>query len=56
MSLLIILLVMRENGMFVPAWAMWIAWTLLVIAVLGELIKWTAFRLQNAQTEGSENE
>lgn len=43
MGLLIILLVMRENGMFVPAWAMQIAWALLVIAALGELIKWIEF-------------
>ena len=49
MSLLIILLVMRENGMFVPAWAMWIAWALLVIPVLRELIKWFALGLKDAK-------
>ena len=49
MSLLIILLVMQENGMFVPVWAMWIAWALLVIPVLRELIKWFALGLQDAE-------
>lgn len=49
MSLLIILLVMQENGMFVPAWAMCIAWALLVIPVLRELIKWFALGVQDAE-------
>lgn len=49
MSLLIILLVMQENGMFVPAWAMGIAWALLVIPVLRELIKWFALGLKDAE-------
>ena len=53
MGLLIILFVMQENGMFVPAWAMWIAWALLVIAVLGNLIKWFALELQDAKKGGT---
>lgn len=52
MGLLIILLVMRENGMFVPAWAMWIAWALLVIAVSRKLIEWFALGLQDAKKGG----
>ena len=30
MNLLIILLVMEQNGMYIPAWAMGLAWVMLV--------------------------
>ena len=39
MSLLIILLVMEQNGMYIPAWAMGIAWVMLVFSVLAVIAK-----------------
>lgn len=38
MSLLIILMVMEQNVMYIPAWAMGIAWALLVISVLNMIL------------------
>lgn len=38
MSLLIILMVMEQNGMYIPAWAMGIARALLVISVLNAIL------------------
>ena len=38
MSLLIILVVMEQNGMYIPAWAMWIAWALLVNSALNMIL------------------
>ena len=40
MNLLIILLVLERNGMYIPAWAMGLAWVMLVfsgLAVLGKV-------------------
>ena len=39
MSLLIILMVMEQNGMYIPAWAMGIAWALLVISFLNAILQ-----------------
>ena len=39
MNLLIILLVMEQNGMYIPAWAMGLAWALLALSVLSLLAK-----------------
>lgn len=34
MTLLIILMVMEQNGMYIPAWAMGLAWSMLALSVL----------------------
>ena len=39
MNLLIILLVMEQNGMYIPAWAMGLAWVMLVFSGLAVIIK-----------------
>lgn len=39
MSLLIILMVMEQNGMYIPAWAMGIALALLVISFLNAILQ-----------------
>lgn len=39
MSLLIILMVMEQNGMYIPAWAMGTAWELLVLSVLNMFLQ-----------------
>ena len=39
MTLLIILMVMEQNGMYIPAWAMGLAWMMLVFSALAVLVK-----------------
>ena len=39
MNLLIILLVLERNGMYIPAWAMGLAWAMLVFSALAVLVK-----------------
>ena len=39
MNLLIILLVMEQNGMYIPAWAMGLAWVMLVFSGLAVIVK-----------------
>lgn len=39
MSLLIILMVIEQNGMYIPAWAMRTAWALLVLSVLNMFLQ-----------------
>ena len=39
MNLLIILLVMEQNGMYIPAWAMGLSWVMLVFSGLAVIIK-----------------
>ncbi len=39
MNLLIILLVMEQNGMYIPAWAMGLVWVMLVFSGLAVIIK-----------------
>ena len=39
MTLLIILLVLEQNGMHIPAWAMGIAWALLALSALNVVAK-----------------
>ena len=39
MNLLIILLVLEQNGMYIPAWAMGLAWALLAFSVLAVIAK-----------------
>ena len=39
MNLLIILLVMEQNGMYIPAWAMGLAWVMLAFSALAVLVK-----------------
>ena len=39
MALLIILLVMEQNGMYIPAWAMGLAWAMLVLSVLAAIVE-----------------
>lgn len=39
MGLLIILMVMEQNGMYVPGWAMGAAWSLLVVSVLNMILQ-----------------
>lgn len=39
MNLLIILLVLERNGMYIPAWAMGLAWVMLVFSGLAVLVK-----------------
>lgn len=38
-NLLIILLVMEQNGMYIPAWAMGLAWVMLVFSGLAVIVK-----------------
>lgn len=38
MNLLIILLVMEQNGMYIPAWAMGLAWVMLVFSGLAVIV------------------
>ncbi len=39
MNLLIILLILERNGMYIPAWAMGLAWVMLVFSGLAVLVK-----------------
>ena len=39
MGTLVILMVMKLNGMYIPAWAMEIAWALLGISVLNAILQ-----------------
>ena len=39
MTLLIILMVMEQNGMYIPAWAMGLAWGMLVLSVPAVIVK-----------------
>ena len=39
MTLLIILMVMEQNGMYIPAWAMGLAWGMLALSVLAVIAK-----------------
>ena len=39
MNLLIILLAMEQNGMYIPAWAMGLAWVVLVFSGLALIVK-----------------
>lgn len=39
MNLLIILLVMEQNGMYIPAWAMGLEWVMLVFSGLAVIVK-----------------
>ena len=39
MNLLIILMVLEQNGMYIPAWAMGLAWVLLALSALSMLAK-----------------
>lgn len=39
MTLLIILMVMEQNGMYIPAWAMGLAWAMLVLSVLAAIVE-----------------
>ncbi len=39
MNLLIILLAMEQNGMYIPAWAMGLAWVMLVFSGLAVIVK-----------------
>lgn len=39
MNLLIILMVLEQNGMYIPAWAMGLAWELLALSALSMLAK-----------------
>ena len=41
MNLLIILMVLEQNGMYIPAWAMGLAWALLALSALSMLAKMT---------------
>ena len=39
MNLLIILLVLEQNGMYIPAWAMGLAWVMLAFSGLALIVK-----------------
>lgn len=39
MNLLIILMVLEQNGMYIPAWAMGLVWALLALSALSMLAK-----------------
>ena len=39
MALLIILLVLGQNGMYIPTWAMGLAWGMLALSVLAAIAK-----------------
>ena len=39
MNLLIILMVLEQNGMYIPAWTMGLAWALLALSALSMLAK-----------------